>query len=309
MHNRANPEGSVVTNSCVLRLFTCCLALAALLLPDVLVADEITRQVQEELRKRRLFYGDLDGQQTPELGVALKRYQERKGFPASGVVDAQTLRSMGLAEPGDQPPPDVPILRSEAPVQPLPPDAQNAAPTPMSIAGDINMPPPSREELHEFMRRYLAAGETEGVTDDLAFYAPRVDYFAHGIVPKTYVRDRLLSYNEDWPQRKYTLGDEITLSKRGDNTAATALVGIQLANPSQDRKADGKVNHTIVLARLPDSSFEIVRIEEQRARGASTPKQSVRRRSSKKKASSGPRLTPLDRSLRKLFNPPKRKGR
>ena len=291
----------MLTNSCVRRLFTCCFALAALLAPAVVSADEITRQVQEELRKRRLYYGDLDGQQTPELGVALKRYQEHKGFPASGVVDAQTLRSMGIAEPGGQPPPEVPILRSEAPAQPLPPDTQNPAPTPMSIAGDINVPPPSREELHEFMRRYLAACETETVNDELAFYAPRVDYFTHGIVPKTYVRDRLLAYNEDWPRRKYTMDDEVTLSKRGDNTAATALVAYQLANPSQNRKADGKVNHTIVLARLPDSSFEIVGIQEQRARGASTPKQSVRRRSSKKKRGSGPRITPLDRSLRKLF--------
>ena len=298
------------TNSCVPRLFACCLALAALLAPAVVSADEITRQVQEELRKRRLFYGDLDGQQTPELGVALKRYQERKGFPASGVVDAQTLRSMGIAEPGGQPPPDVPILRSEAPAQPVPPETPNPAATPMSIAGDINVPPPSREELHEFMRRYLAAGETEGVNDDLAFYAPRVDYFAHGIVPKTYVRDRLLEYNENWPQRKYSMDEEITLSKRGDNTAATALVAHQLANPVLDRKADGKVNHTIVLARQADSSFEIVGIQEQRSRGATTPKESVRRRSSKKKANAGPRLTPLDRSLRKLFSPaPKRKRR
>jgi hypothetical protein len=281
-----------------------------LLLPGVASADEITRQVQEELRKRRLYFGDLDGQQTPELGVALKRYQERKGFPASGVADAQTVRSMGLADPAGQPPPEVPILRSEAPAQPLPPDAQHAAPMPTSIAGDINVPPPSREELHEFMRRYLAACETETVNDELAFYAPRVDYFAHGIVPKTYVQNQLLAYNETWPQRTYKMDDEITLSKRGDNTAATALVAYQLANPAQNRKADGKVNHTIVLARQADSSFEIVGIQEQRARGAATPKQSVRRRSSKKKANSGPRLTPLDRSLRKLFSPtPKRKRR
>ena len=299
----------MLTKSCVFRVFTCFLAVAALLLPGVASADEITRQVQEELRKRRLFYGDLDGQQTPELGVALKRYQERKGFPASGVADAQTLRSMGLAEPGDQPPADVPILRSEAAAQPLPPDTQNPAPTPMSIAGDINVPPPSREELHEFMRRYLAACETENVTDELAYYAPRVDYFAHGIVPKTYVRDQLVAYNESWPQRKYTMDEEVTLSKRGDNTAATALVAYQLANPSQSRKADGKVNHTIVLARQADASFEIVGIQEQRARGASQPKQAVRRRSSKKKGSSGPRLTPLDRSLRKLFSPAKAKRR
>jgi peptidoglycan hydrolase-like protein with peptidoglycan-binding domain len=286
----------------VLRLLICCLTAAAFLAPGVVSADEITRQVQEELRKRRLFNGDIDGEQSPELGVALKRYQERKGFPASGVADAQTLRSMGIAEPpAGGSVPEVPILRSDVAAQPPPPDAEQPAPTPMSIAGDINVPPPSREELHEFMRRYLAACETESVSDELAFYAPRVDYFAHGIVPKTYVRTQLVAYNEYWPQRKYTMDDEITLTKRGDNTAATALVAYEVGNPAQNRKADGKVNHTIVLARQADSSFEIVGIQEQRVRGKAAPKQSVRRRSSKKKRSSGPRLTPLDRSIRKLF--------
>lgn len=293
----------MLTNSRVLRLLTCCLALAALLSPAIVSADEITRQVQEELRKRRMFHGDIDGQQSPELGIALKRYQERKGFPASGVADAQTLRSMGIAEPAaGAAVPEVPILRSDVAAQPAPADVENPPPTPMSIAGDINVPPPSREELREFMRRYLAACETESVSDELAFYAPRVDYFAHGIVPKTYVRNQLLAYNDYWPQRKYTMDEEVTMTKRGDNTAATALVAYQLGDPAHDRKADGKVNHTIVLARLADSSFEIVGIQEQRVRGAAAKKQPVgRRSSSKKKRSPGPRLTPLDRSLRKFF--------
>jgi len=294
----------------VFRVFTCCLALVALLTPDVLVADEMTRQVQEELRKRRMYNGDIDGQQTPELGMALKRYQERKGFPASGVVDAATLRSMGIAEPArGGPPAEVPILRSDAPAQPVPADIENVAPMPMSIAGDINVPPPSREELVEFVRRYLSACETELVTDELAYYAPRVDYFNHGIVPKTYIRNQLLAYNETWPQRKYTMDEAITLTKRGDNTAATALVAYELANPAANRKADGKVNHTLVLARQADASFEIVGIQEQRVRGGEPArKQSVRRRSSKKR-SSEQRLSPLDRSLRKIFSPPKRSRR
>ena len=288
------------TNIRVFRLLLCCVAAAALLCPAAAVlADETTRRVQEELRKRRLFNGDLDGQQTPELGVALKRYQERKGFPASGVVDSQTLRSMGIAEPGAE----VPILRSDVAAQPGPADAEHPAPTPMSIAGDLNMPPPSREELREFMQRYLDACQTQSVTDELAFYAPRVDYFAHGIVNKTYVRNQLLAYNDYWPQRKYTMSDELTLTKRGDNTAATALVVYELANPAHNRKADGKVNHTIVLARQPDTTFEIVGIQEQRVRGgeAASKQKAGRRASTKRKRNSGPRLTPLDRSLRKFF--------
>lgn len=300
----------MLTNTSVLRLLTCCLALAALLSPARVSADEATRQVQEELRKRRLYNGDIDGQQTPEFGAALKRYQERKGFPASGVPDAQTLRSMGIEEPGAA---EVPILRSDATPRPEQPPPVAPAPTPMSLAGNINVEPPSRDEVREFMRRYLAALETENVNDELAYYAPRVDYFAHGIVPKTYVHSELLTYNETWPQRKYTMDEDVTLAKRGDNTAATALVAYQLANPARDRKADGKANHTIVLARQADSSFEIVGVQEERARGRSTARNENggRRSSSAKKRSSarakGPRMTPLDRTLQKFFNPPKAK--
>ena len=286
------------------RLLTCYLAAVALLLPGIASADETTRRVQEELRQRRLFNGDVDGQHTPELGIALKRYQERKGFPASGVADAQTLRSMGITEgPAAE---QVPVLRSEAAVAPDPErDAGNTAGPSMSLAGDINVPPPSREELWELMRRYLEACETESVTDELGYLAPRVDYFDHGIVTKTYVRNRLVEYNEHWPQRKYVMPETITLTKRGDNTAATARLGFELSNPAANRKANGSVDHTIGVARRPDLGFEIVGVQEARVKR----QQASRRGSSRRNGSSRPRLTPLDRTLRKMFSAPKRSGR
>ena len=290
------------------RLLLCCLGAAALLLPGRLCADEVTRQVQDELRKRRLYYGDLDGQQTPELGIALKRYQEHKGFPASGVADAQTLRSMGIAEPTTgATPADVPILRSDAAAQPVSVPIDNPPTAPMSITGDITVPPPSRDEVREFMRRYLAAGETENVTDELVYYAPLVDYFKSGVVPKAHVREKLAEYNELWPQRKYTMDGEVTLTKRGDHTAVTALVAYELSNPAKNRKADGRVNHTIVLGRTPASGFEIVGVQEQRPLGQSARKQTGRRSSKTKKKNTRRRMTPLDRTLQKFFNPPKSK--
>ena len=41
-------------------------------------ADDTTRQVQEELRKRNLYFGDVDGCRSPQLIAAVRRYQERK---------------------------------------------------------------------------------------------------------------------------------------------------------------------------------------------------------------------------------------
>ena len=94
--------------------------------------------------------------------------------------------------------------------------------------------------------------------------------------------------------------DDITMTKRGDNMAVSAVVAYQHANPANSRKTDGRVKHTIVLAPQPDSSFEIVGIQEQPVRGKSTRGQSSRRRASKKRSSSRA-LTPFERSMRKFF--------
>ena len=57
-------------------------------------ADETLRQVQEELRKRNLYFGNIDGQTSPVLVDALKRYQTRKGFAVTGKVDQDTATSL-----------------------------------------------------------------------------------------------------------------------------------------------------------------------------------------------------------------------
>src|SRR5207302_7400454 len=73
-------------------------------------ADEQTRRAQEELRKRNLYFGDIDGRQTPETAAAIREYQRRKGFGATGEIDTVTADSLKLP-PGNLP--DVPVLRSD----------------------------------------------------------------------------------------------------------------------------------------------------------------------------------------------------
>jgi peptidoglycan hydrolase-like protein with peptidoglycan-binding domain len=65
-------------------------------LPDEIFADEQVRRVQEELRKRHLFYANPNGEKGPALSIALRRYQLKKGFPATGVIDSVTLASLGI---------------------------------------------------------------------------------------------------------------------------------------------------------------------------------------------------------------------
>jgi len=97
------------------------IALLALSLSGTaLQAQDQTRSVQEELRRRSLYFGNVDGRDTAELQEATKRYQSRKGFASTGRTDRETLRSLGLVPrlANEAPPkelnwPDEPILQSD----------------------------------------------------------------------------------------------------------------------------------------------------------------------------------------------------
>jgi len=83
-------------------------------------AEEQVRSTQEELRRRNLYFGDIDGRRSAEFEEAVKRYQKRKGFTASGHEDPETLRSLGLLDRSPNEPrpkelswPAEPILKSD----------------------------------------------------------------------------------------------------------------------------------------------------------------------------------------------------
>ena len=71
------------------------------------------REVQEELRKRNLFFGDIDGAVSPQLTNALRRYQARKGFTVTGTPDATTTASLQIESSPGAPPQGAAIARAE----------------------------------------------------------------------------------------------------------------------------------------------------------------------------------------------------
>ncbi|MFN2622083.1 MAG: peptidoglycan-binding domain-containing protein [Chthoniobacterales bacterium] len=80
------------------RFPTCLLVLGfeLSLFSDVFANDQV-RRVQEELRKRHLFYGEITGEISPPLTAAVGRYQERKGFARTGFIDLDICISLGIA--------------------------------------------------------------------------------------------------------------------------------------------------------------------------------------------------------------------
>jgi peptidoglycan hydrolase-like protein with peptidoglycan-binding domain len=238
--------------------------LCALAASSPSVADEETRQVQEELRKRHLFFRDIDGLQSPEYGMALRRYQQRKGFVQTGMADEVTLYSLGIGEPpspaegrGDLP--DLPVLKSDAALR-EPGPAQPPVPTKAQNAGDV-----AKADIHNFLRRYFDAGQSPNPDDELAFYADKVEYFDHGVVDRPYIKNELAVYDQRWPRRKYTLGDSVRVVRSGNNTVAQVRVNFEVANTEHNRRASGRTDDTFNLAKRGDS-LEIVAIKEARVR-------------------------------------------
>jgi peptidoglycan hydrolase-like protein with peptidoglycan-binding domain len=141
------------------RAVSCCVLLLSTRLA---LADEQVRQVQEELRKRNLYFGDVDGRKTAEVRGAIRRYQERKGFPATGDLNAETLRSLAVVATGDASEewPEGTVMKSDAARQiaeadrkvleelntedagPPEPGPEPAAAKPEAIAPHTSDPPP-----------------------------------------------------------------------------------------------------------------------------------------------------------------------
>ena len=196
--------------------------------------------------------------------MALRRYQERKGFVQTGRADEVTLYSLGIGEPrspaegaGDLP--DLPVLKSDAALR-VPPPAQPPVPTKAQNAGDV-----AKADILNFLRRYFDASQSANPDDELAFFAEKVDYFDHGVVDRSYIKNELAVYDQRWPKRKYTVGDSLRVVRTGNNTVAQIRVSFEVANSEHNRRASGRTDDTFNLAKRGDS-LEIVAIKEARVR-------------------------------------------
>lgn len=278
-------------------------------------ATEQTRQLQEELRKRHLYYSDIDGLFNSELSAALRRYQARQGFYATGAPDEETLRSLGIidepappAEGTTQMLPDIPVLKSDAAVTLASRSAQSG--TQLSLNPPAKNLEASRQEIQTFLRRYFDACQSPNPQDELAFYGDRVDFFDHGVVDRTYILNEAVAYDQRWPIRKYSFRNSLRISKSDGKIIAKFRVAFQVANSSGDRRATGRTDDTIAIARRGDAGFEIVSLREERVR--QRPRLSGRPR--RKPGEPG---SALARSVNKVFKdifgprtpPPKKKRR
>ena len=244
-------------------------------------ADEQVRQAQEELRRRNLYFGDVDGRHTPEFAGALKRYQQRKGFSTTGTIDRETatslnIRSIGAATVATRKPlPDVPVLKSDV-ARELPEAERVALETTAAAQLEASQTPPqppaefpqpghdlSRERVTEFVEQYLRDAETDDIAAQTRYFAYPVEYFDHGAVGPEFVEKDVTNYCKRWPDRHYMLTEPVTFAAGA--TDGETMVEFPIAFTVRNKKhtATGKTRNFWTI-RSEGEELKIVAIREQR---------------------------------------------
>jgi peptidoglycan hydrolase-like protein with peptidoglycan-binding domain len=263
--------------------FLTVLLLVLLALPNLARADETVRQVQEELRKRNLYFGNIDGQTSATLADALRRYQARKGFAVTGKVDLDTATSLHVQTQtvaASATLPDIPVLRSDT-ASALPesqrlalqreaeekPDLTPSPPAPAeSPAAEQDLKP---ERVNKFVQDYLRDAETPDVSKQINYYAFPVRYFDHGNVSEEFVAKDTSNYVKRWPERKYTLLGPVAFfasdNEKETNVEFTIAFDLRSDNRSTKNKATGRTKNWWTL-RKNDDELKIVAIKEARIR-------------------------------------------
>ena len=255
-------------------------------------ADEMMRQVQEELRKRHLYFGDIDGRYTPEVAAALRRYQQTKGFPPDGTADDSTLRSLTLLPPAPadhslSPLPDITVFRSDERLpqervanaepatlaktaEPGATIAPTGTPVPAAVPPLAAVPErqPTPQAVCAFVAAYLQAGQTNDPEAELRFYGDHVDYFEDGWVDRQFLARDVARYDHRWPQRHFSLSGPIEVTPVSDGEPVKTKVRFRYRFAVKNNRYSlvAQMNNEYVVAGSRPEDLRIVSIKEERVR-------------------------------------------
>jgi hypothetical protein len=257
-------------------------------------ADEQARRIQEELRKRQLYFGDIDGRLTPQTCSALRAYQQRKAFRASGDPDAATLQSLGL-EPTPSLP-DQPVLRSDVALPPGTAEATSAPAAALSVsstasaATDGDVPPPeptqpiaeyvrtpppgakplspkAKPQVQRFVQDYLKDSSSGDPRLELRYYADQVNYLHHGVVDKRTIHRRARQYQKLWPKRNLEMVNAgyYFIKQRPGEIIVKFQTDFDLENDRRQHARGQTLN--VLTLRISGNQMRIVSVQEERVAG------------------------------------------
>jgi peptidoglycan hydrolase-like protein with peptidoglycan-binding domain len=117
-------------------------------------ADDLTRAVQQRLKDRGFYYGDVNGQSGSETSAAIRRYQIRYGLKVNGELNQEILNSLGLSANNL---PAAPATTPRTPGANQPNDGARSYPTPEVTPR--NQTPSNGDEEYVDPRNYPPYGQ------------------------------------------------------------------------------------------------------------------------------------------------------
>jgi peptidoglycan hydrolase-like protein with peptidoglycan-binding domain len=97
-------------------------------------ADQLIESVEQALKNQGFYYGELSGEMNANLTAAIRRYQIRNGLQVTGMLNDETLQSLGIRSSGSArqttKPASPGLGASTMPGQPSSGETANAMPAP-----------------------------------------------------------------------------------------------------------------------------------------------------------------------------------
>jgi hypothetical protein len=261
------------------------------------------REVQEKLRERGFYSGEIDGVYSTELAAALTRYQIRNGLAITGQLDLETSDALGakpavtanavsreqssgtwrqLRRGEQQARNDTRVARSadvnETVVSPtgVPPQSTSSLAAPISSGSMKRASAPaataagssdgdiSTERVRDYVGAFVLAGLDPQVGAEADFFADRVQYYDEGTIDRKKIRRDLQRYAARWPKRRFWLAGDVTVKpQNGNSVLVTFPLGYELRNGR--KQSSGKIAKTIVLEPTGDD-LQIVAVNERKGR-------------------------------------------
>ena len=239
-------------------------ALLALSAFGSLCADSQIAAVQESLRERGFYYGEINGEESNETAAAITRFQVRSGIEVTGELNEETLRSLGLEAS-----------------QPLEPNAEGQSRPRIEawralreqdrkFLEQITSSQPAAEtreqilkstQIQDFVAGFVVAGISENVEAELQFYAEKADYYDNGLVSKDFIKKDISRYNQKWPIRRYWLDGDISILNGLEADPIEVRYQIKYTVRNQQKESSGTAIKTLKLRKTGDS-LEITSVRE-----------------------------------------------
>lgn len=274
------------------RFLLCCLVLIISGVSS-LRADDTIRAVQTRLKAGGFYSGKINGRNDSATAAAITRYQIRNGLQITGKLDGPTRHALGVVAESE---PEVPLrgfgedawrsLRKsdQEHLQRLAAEEEATAEKQTSAKPQVssnNPPPPAvgpppavsstptsanynRERVRDYIGAFVLAGLDPKVGAETEFFAERVNYFGKTGVTREAIRRDLQRYNNQWPQRAFTLAGDLDMTSAGPNLKVTFPLRYDLRNGS--KHSTGKVLKTLVLAQTGNDDLEIVSVNERKTK-------------------------------------------